>query len=143
MKLIGSAVVSALIVLAATAPVAQADDHGVMIALDEVEWTPIEGVPGAALAVLWGDPYAGASVRLVKSQPGSALPRHIHTGDYHAVNLSGTWRHAPDNGEGRDLPPGSYVFQPGGETHTDACVGTEECIVLIQQSEPADYIPVE
>ncbi|MCY4059408.1 MAG: hypothetical protein OXG44_15560 [Gammaproteobacteria bacterium] len=59
------------------------------------------------------------------------------------MNLSGTWPHAPDNGECRDLPPGAYVFQPGDETRMDTCVVPEECIVLIHHSVPADYIPVE
>ena len=112
-----------------------------MIALDEVEWAPIDGTP-VKVAMLWGDPRMGASVRLLKFPAGTVVPNHAHTGDYHGVNLTGIWRHSfSETGEVRELPPRSYVFQPGGEMHGDACVGPEDCIVLIQQSVAADYIP--
>lgn len=117
-------------------------DHGSMIALDDVEWTPArEGSP-VHYATLRGDPASGAHVRLVMLPAGFAAPDHAHTGDYHGVNLTGTWRHTfIETGETRDLPPGSYVFQPGGDMHGDACVGPEDCILLLQQQVAADFIP--
>ena len=118
-------------------------DHGSMIALDEVEWIEIEGTP-VTVAVLRGDPRTGAHVRLVKLPAGFVVPNHAHTGDYHGVNLTGTWRHTfLETGEVRELPPGSYVFQPGGEMHGDACIGPEDCILMLQQSVAADFIPQE
>ena len=48
-----------------------------------------------------------------------------------------------DGGEERELPPGSYVFQPGGAMHGDACVGPEDCVLFLHQHEKADFIPKE
>ena len=118
------------------------EDQGSMVPLDDVEWTPAR--PGSTVhyATLWGDMTAGAHVRLVLLPAGFAAPDHAHTGDYHAVNLTGTWKHTfIETGETRELPPGSYVFQPGGEMHGDACVGPEDCILMIQQQVAADFIP--
>jgi quercetin dioxygenase-like cupin family protein len=78
---------------------------------------------------------------LLKIPPGFVAPIHAHTGDYHGVNLAGTWRHSFDGGAERDLPPGSYVFQPGMGMHGDACVGSEECVLFIHQYVKGDFIP--
>ncbi len=132
-----------VVLLVATGPVLAAShkDHGSMIALDEVEWIEIPGSP-VTIAVLSGNPSTGANVRLVKLPAGFVVPNHAHTGDYHGINLTGIWRHTfLETGEVRDLPPGSYVFQPGGEMHNDACIGSEDCILLLQQSVAADFIP--
>ena len=116
-------------------------ERGIMISLDEVEWQPVrEGSP-IDVAVLSGDPATGAHVRLVRLPAGYVVPVHAHTGDYNGINLTGTWKHTfTETGEERELPPGSYVFQPGGEMHSDACIGPEDCILLLQQSVPADFI---
>jgi quercetin dioxygenase-like cupin family protein len=131
------------VALLAAAGLACADshkDHGLMVALDDVEWAPIEGTP-LSVAVIWGDPSAGPHVRFVKLPAGFVGPIHAHTGDYHGVNLSGTWQHViTETGEVRDLPPGSYVFQPGGEMHADACVGLEDCVLMIYKSVANDFI---
>ena len=113
----------------------------IMIALDEVEWQPVrEGSP-VHVAVLSGDPATGAHVRLIRLPAGFVAPIHAHTGDYNGTNLTGTWKHTfVETGEERELPPGSYVFQPGGEMHGDACIGPEDCILLLQQSVAADFI---
>jgi len=96
-----------LLAAAGLAYTAAHKDHGSMLALDEVEWALIEGTP-VGIAVLWGNPSKGASVRLLKFPAGFVVPNHAHTGDYHGVNLTGTWRHAfLETGEVRDLPPGS------------------------------------
>ena len=103
----------ALLAAAGMAYAAAPKDHGSMIALDEVEWTLIEGTP-VSVAVLRGDPGTGANVRLIELPAGFAAPNHAHTGDYHGVNLTGTWKHTfIETREVRELPPGSYVFQPG------------------------------
>ena len=62
-----------------------------------------------------------------KLPAGFVAPIHAHTGDYYGVNLTGTWRHSFDGGDQKELPPGSYVFQPGMGFHGDACPGPEDC----------------
>ena len=88
-----------------------------------------------------GDPATGAHVRLVKLPAGFVAPVHAHTGTYYGTNLTGVWKHSfEETGESRELPPGSYVIQPGGQMHGDACIGTEDCILLLQQDVAADFI---
>ena len=82
-------------------------DHGSMIVLNDVEWAPIESTP-LSVAVLRGDPSTGAHVCLIKLPAGFVAPNHAHTGDYHGVNLTETWKHMfIETDETRELPPES------------------------------------
>ena len=114
---------------------------GTMTAAGEMQWT--ETSPGSPLklTILWGDRSKGEYAMLLKMPAGFVAPIHAHTGDYHGMNLTGTWRHSFDGGEQRDLPPGSYVFQPGMGMHGDACVGPEDCILFVHQHVKGDFIP--
>ncbi len=144
MKALMALVFGGAVLLAVSgAPHAEGDGaHGLMISLDEVEWQPIREGSVVDVAVLSGNPAIGANVRLIRFPAGFVAPVHAHTGDYNGVVVKGTWRHWFDEtGEEQELPPGSYVFQPGGEMHGDACVGPENCIMLLQQSVFADFIP--
>ena len=113
---------------------------GKMIAADKMEWQSLPNSP-LKVMVLWGNPGEGEHARLLKLPAGFTAPTHAHTGDYHGINLTGTWRHGFDGQATQDLPPGSYVFQPGKEMHDDACVGSEDCILFLYQKEKADFIP--
>ena len=131
---------AALAVAAGLGYAAGHKDRGAMSALDEVEWIPRTNSP-VEVAVLAGDPATGPHIRLVKLPAGFVVPDHAHTGDYHGVNLTGTWKHTfLETGESRELPPGSFVFQPGGEMHGDACIGPEDCIIMLSQLVAADFI---
>ena len=131
---------AALAVTAGLGYAAGHKDRGAMSALDEVEWIPRANSP-VEVAVLAGDPATGPHIRLVKLPAGFVVPDHAHTGDYHGVNLTGTWKHTfLETGESRELPPGSFVFQPGGEMHGDACIGPEDCIIMLSQLVAADFI---
>ena len=114
---------------------------GTMAPADQMEWR--EMAPGSPLkiVILWGDRSKGEYAMLLKMPPGFVAPVHAHTGDYYGMNLTGTWRHAFEGGEERELPPGSYVFQPGMGMHGDACVGPEDCILFIHQHVKGDFIP--
>ena len=118
-------------------------NQGTMSAANEQEWKEIR--PGSPVEVitLWGDPSTGEFGRLLKLPAGFVAPIHAHTGDYHGINLTGTWRHSFEEGKGRELSPGSYVFQPGMAMHGDACVGSEDCVLFLHQHEKADFIPKE
>ena len=117
-------------------------DHGSMVALDDVERAPARPGSPVGIAALAGDPATGAHVRLVELLAGYAAPDRARTGGYRGVSLTGTWRHTfLETGESRELPPGSYVFQPGGEMHGDACVGDVNCVPMPSQSVAADFIP--
>ncbi len=117
--------------------------RGKMVAADKMEWQSMGPDSPLKVLVLWGDPSKGEHGRLLKLPAGFVAPTHAHTGDYHGINLTGTWRHGFDEEASQDLPPGSYVFQPGKAMHNDACVGPEDCIIFLSQKVKGDFIPKE
>jgi quercetin dioxygenase-like cupin family protein len=132
---------AAIVASAGLGYTAHSEMAGMMTPANQIDWQPIAEDSPLQMAVLFGDPSKGENVRMFKLPAGHVVPVHMHTGDYHGVNVAGTWRHTFDGGEDLKLPAGSYVFQPGGQFHGDACVGPEECIIMVYQSGPADYIP--
>ena len=114
---------------------------GIMIPADTMAWKDLNPGSPVKMAPLWGDRGTGEYAMLLKLPAGFVAPIHAHTGDYYGVNLTGTWRHSFDGGEQKDLPPGSYVFQPGMGYHGDACMGPDDCILFIHQHVKGDFIP--
>ena len=117
---------------------------GRMIASDAMTWQQLGEGP-LQVTVLWGDPATGAHGRLIKLPAGFTAPIHYHTGEYHGINVAGTWRHSFEEGASisQDLPQGSYVWQPAGGYHGDTCVGPEDCIFFLTQDVAADFTPVD
>jgi quercetin dioxygenase-like cupin family protein len=120
-----------------------AAESGTMTAAGELAWVELRPGSPVKMVVLWGDRNKGEYAMLLKLPAGFVAPIHAHTGEYHGLNVSGTWRHSFEGGEERTLPPGSYVFQPGMGMHGDACVGPEDCILFIHQYVKGDFIPKE
>ena len=120
---------------------ADAEKLGIMIPANAMEWKDLNPGSPVKMAPLWGDRSMGEYAMLIKIPAGFVAPIHAHTGDYYGMNLTGTWRHSFDGGEQKDLPPGSYVFQPGMGWHGDACIGSEDCILFIHQHVKGDFIP--
>ncbi len=130
--------------LTAAARFGQAADTeklGIMIPADAMEWKELNPGSPVKMAPLWGDRSMGEYAMLLRLPAGFVAPVHAHTGDYYGMNLTGTWRHSFDGGEQKDMPPGSYVFQPGMGWHGDACIGAEDCILFIHQHVKGDFIP--
>jgi quercetin dioxygenase-like cupin family protein len=119
--------------------------EGVMLAADEIKWEPYDPkTPENPLkvAILWGDRFKSKDFAMLLKVPGGAPANwHSHSVDYHAVNVAGTWQHALADGKMKDLPPGSYVFQPGKQLHGDACKAGTDCIIFAHQHGKNDYIP--
>jgi quercetin dioxygenase-like cupin family protein len=130
-----------LIAVAGLGYAADSPKIGTMTAADQMEWR--EMAPGSPLkfVILWGDRSKDEYAMLLKMPAGFVAPIHAHTGDYYGMNLTGSWRHSFDGGEQKELPPGSYVFQPGLGMHGDACVGPDDCILFIHQHAKGDFIP--
>ena len=120
---------------------ARGAENGKMTAAGEMEWREIRPDSPLKIVVLWGDRNTGEYAMLLKIPAGFVAPIHAHTGDYHGMNVTGIWRHSFDGGEEKDLPPGSYVFQPGMAMHGDACVGPEDCVLFVHQHVKGDFIP--
>lgn len=99
-----------------------------------------QGAPGLQFALLWGDRTEDDYAMIVRIEAGHSAPRHSHTADYHGVTIQGNWVHNYGTRGERVLGPGSYAFQAGGEDHDDRCAGPEDCLILIHQHGPRDFL---
>lgn len=125
-----------VVVLLASAALA-ADD--VLIPFPEAKF--VEEAPGQPqrLGPLWGIRARGAAGTYLKTPGGFAAPLHSHTADYRAIVIKGVWSHwVPAKGQnaGKPLPAGSYWTQKANEPHKDACISTEECVILLINDDP-------
>ena len=137
----GAIVVAAVAAVSYAAGVAQG--KSVNMPLSSLKWAPAAPGSPIQIAVLWGDRANGPEYGMLLKMPaGSEAGMHAHTGDYHAVNVQGTWVHT-NQGDPKqnELPPGSYAMQPGKAMHNDMCKGTTECIIFVHQHAPGDFIP--
>jgi quercetin dioxygenase-like cupin family protein len=116
---------------------------GTMVPAGEIAFKPIAPDSPVQVAELWGDRTQGEHGMLLKFPAGFEAGLHAHTGDYHAINLQGTWVHTLADGQTKELPPGSYFMQPGMQNHNDACKGPADCIVFIHQQMKFDFIPAK
>ncbi len=141
-ELVFGAVIGAFAITAVTAisTSANAGENDIAVPAGKLNWAPF-GETSAQMVVLWGDPASSEYAVLLKLPPGFTPGPHSHTFAYHGVNLQGTWTHIFGDDDVRSLPPASYVMQPGGELHNDACAGPDECILFIHQHGPQDFIP--
>ena len=143
----GLVVVCVAVTIAAATREASAQKQpatAVHLSASELDWRPLTPEIPLQSVQLWGE----------RSQPGERgygmfliLPAgaeaglHAHTSDYHGVNIQGTWvRTVEDDPVGKELPPGSYVFQPGGQFHNDRCAGPEDCVLFIHQHSMGDML---
>ena len=109
-----------------------------------LKWEPAAPNSPLQIAMLWGDRTKGDYGMLLKMPAGSEAGNHSHTGSYHAVAIQGTWIHMNAGSTAKpELPPGSYVMQPGKQVHNDMCKGTTECIIFVHQHAAGDFIPAK
>ncbi|GKY99203.1 hypothetical protein MPSEU_000875700 [Mayamaea pseudoterrestris] len=83
----------------------------------------------------------GYYVNLLKFKGGGVLGRHRHVSPVHALTLQGNWSYKEHSWH---ASPGTYVFEPPGETHTlmvdDNC---EEMIAMFHVTGALLYIDEE
>ena len=107
-----------------------------------LKWEPF--APGAPVDVapLWGDRNKpGDYGMFLRLRAGQEAGVHAHTADYYGVNVQGIWiRTIQGDPVPKELPQGSYVFQPGKQFHNDRCKGPQDCILLIHQHAISDVI---
>jgi 2,4'-dihydroxyacetophenone dioxygenase len=86
--------------------------------------------PGIHIQPLRLDLERGEWVFLATLAPGCELPLHYHTGRAQVWTIQGRWeyREYPDQPQ----TAGSYLFEPGGSTHTFFCPedNTEDTVAL-------------
>lgn len=139
MKIKNTLIATALLSLTLTqATVAATATDGSMTAFADIKWQPLGETP-IQFSVVWGDRSEGASVTYLKLPAGLETGSHAHTHDYQGFTLQGTWEHEI-NGKWKTLPVGSHVFQPGQAFHNDRCVGSQACILIIQQNNKGDVL---
>ena len=68
----------------------------------------------------------GYYVNLLKFKGGGVLGKHRHSSPVHALTLKGSWGYKEHEWNAK---PGTYVFEPPGETHT--LVVDEDCEEMI------------
>ncbi len=83
--------------------------------------------PGLSLKLLRGAPTDRVRVLLLRLEPGAVVPLHRHTGEVHALNLSGRRRlHT-----GEIVGPGGYVYEPAGNVDSWAAIGDQPVILHV------------
>jgi anti-sigma factor ChrR (cupin superfamily) len=85
-------------------------------------WEPLR--EGVEILTLAGDPRSGATVALLRYQPGSRVPAHRHPGFEVIYVVSGSQRD-----ERGHYPAGSLVVNPAGLEHS--VWSDDGCTVLI------------
>lgn len=73
-------------------------------------------LPGVHVTPCFLDTENGVWVIYARFDAGTILPRHFHTGSVHFYTTSGSWAYVehPDDVQ----TAGSYLYEPGGSTHT-------------------------
>lgn len=84
----------------------------------------------------------GYYVNLLKFTGGGVLGRHRHSSPIHALTLKGSWGYKEHDWHAK---PGTYVFEPPGETHTLEVVDEdcEEMIALFHVTGSLLYVEKE
>ena len=126
-----AAALLALLLLAAPASSARAEDRSIGITPDEITYTQIPRL-GSGI-ILHGDPAKrGHYVIRLNVAPNIDVGPHTHPHDEHVTGISGAigFGHGPvfDKAKGRMLPAGSYYFLPAGTRHF-AWTGPEGAVI--------------
>lgn len=138
-KIVGGLVVACVALAIVAVPSrASAQEEGpsaVHLSASELEWV-------GPVVPLWGDrSQPGEYAMFLRLAAGSESGLHAHTADYHGINIQGIWvRTVEGDPVEKELPPGSYVFQPGQQFHNDRCKGPEDCVLFIHQHAMGDVL---
>jgi quercetin dioxygenase-like cupin family protein len=101
-----------------------------------------EKMPGASMAVLWGDPDKGAYGMFTKFTPGYDAGTHTHTNDVWLVVIKGAYLYKDDGGDKR-VGPGEFIWIPGGHKHWSGGDKTEGALFYSEGSKKFDLIPAK
>lgn len=103
---------------------------------ERIPWIPMES-PGLSYKPLRFFRDGSGWVYLFRLEPGTRIPRHRHTGEVHAFNISGR-RQLLDTGE--VVGPGGYVYEPLGNVDSWKVVGEEPVVLLINVRGGVEYL---
>jgi quercetin dioxygenase-like cupin family protein len=109
----------------------------------DIQWAPLDpSRPDPLVSPLWGDGTKTANGFLMKMKAGGAPFWHIHRRDYHGVVLAGNVVSYESGTQPREMPPGSYWWQPNGNKHTTDCKGPSDCVIYLDFTGAFDVKPV-
>jgi hypothetical protein len=116
----------------------------VVTPFEQVKFAPSDPTKpnGIQIAVAEGDPATGPSSMYLKYSRG-VNATHVHSSDYRLVVLQGTMKHwgkGQTEDTAKPLGPGGSWYQPGGKSHTDACL-SDVCVVFVAWSGKRDRRP--
>lgn len=101
----------------------------------DLDWIPLSA--GISFKPIVFFPDDSGYQLLLKVEPGSAVPRHRHTGDVHAFVLSGQRR---ISGCEEVVRAGSYVYEPVGNVDSWEAIGDEACVIHIEANGRVEYL---
>jgi quercetin dioxygenase-like cupin family protein len=114
-----------------------------LVAVGELKWTPLPGIPGAEQAALVGDTAKEAHRAFFKYPVGLKSPVHTHSFGDRGVIVSGVLSLAIDGAPAKKLPPGSYFSIAAGIPHVTAVEGDAPCVFFMEREGPFDVVLVE
>jgi hypothetical protein len=109
----------------------------------DVSWVQPFGPKGPSFGFVegkYGDKHPASF--FAKLSAGADSGWHFHNEDYSAVVIQGTFTEQ-QIGESSEiqLPPGSYITQPGKIVHRNGCLKGADCIVFVHFDKGADSTP--
>jgi quercetin dioxygenase-like cupin family protein len=107
---------------------------------DALEWKQPFGPKGPSIAFLigqLGDKHP--ATYFIRFRAGSETGWHIHSSDYEALVVKGTFAAEQQDGREALLPAGSFFSQPARQNHRNRCVeGGDDCVIFIHYPHGAD-----
>lgn len=100
-----------------------------IVQTEDVPWATDVLAPGLSVKLLIADVEGGFFIVKTRFQPGTELPRHMHTGAVHGFTESGSWYYREYGPESLNVA-GSYIYEPAGSTH--------QLIAPAENTEPTD-----
>jgi quercetin dioxygenase-like cupin family protein len=86
----------------------------ILLQTDDLDWVD-KTLAGLSHKMLWRDDATGASIALVRFQPGAGIPsRHAHASNQFMFCLRGRYTYVPT---GLTLTEGSFYWNPKGSLH--------------------------
>lgn len=137
-----TSVIIVAIGLVASSAVAQ-EDARAFHHPDEVEWAEV--VPGIAFAATAGDWTEEAHGKLIRFEPGAAVPPHTHSLAYDGVVIEGRFTnpYPDDEGDPVVMGPGSTWHVPAETAHANECVSEDPCLIYTHQDGAWDIAVLE
>ena len=107
---------------------------------DEVTFNEI--APFVKMGSAWGNMQEGAHGTFGIFKAGAASPKHVHSGAYHGVVISGVMTNPfGDEKNPPEMEAGSYWYVPAGREHVTACISEEPCLFYFHAESGFDFTP--